>query len=236
MALWLHAVGVDVAEAVREEAAAAEAKAAADVAAAAAAEAAAADAAAAAEVREQQAKDMQAKYGCRPLPFKRMKVETEQLWDAGKTPLLVGDVDGQAQAFYRYNATVMNAKGLVLRQVMEKVPLEDIREEMRQQLVASLKYGKVLHVDMDNSATDFKKLYDPASLPDHFWFHSEMSKEERMKAILTPEEVADKQTTAWRQDQYRCVVTSKFKFDEYKEYLADSIPLDRFEVLSLQFD
>jgi hypothetical protein len=88
----------------------------------------------------------------------------------GKTPLIVDNSeDDKVNTFYRYRTVqLIDGKKMGLDKSMKNVPVADIMEEKRKQLVTALKFGTPVIIALTKAVTDFVGTFNDASAAEKF--------------------------------------------------------------------
>lgn len=164
----------------------------------------------------------------------------ENIWqNEDKTPLILSE-SGLMDRFYIHrDVNIIDAKALFLKEKMQKIPREDLLEEMRKKLVNSMKYGKTLVLSMQNSAADISGTYNGANtfpVPEVFC-PSKIVQERVWKDFVKPEDM-DHETTNIKffqvEKTFQVVIISQFSKDDYASFLQDSLPLAQCKPIVLQ--
>lgn len=86
-------------------------------------------------------------------------------YDSGQTPLILDtSPDDRVGVFFSYQPDVITfeAKAMVVNGSHGKA-LADNMDELRRHLVAAMKYGKTLHIKLQNCAVDFQNIWNDSS-------------------------------------------------------------------------
>lgn len=150
------------------------------------------------------------------------------------TPLIL-DPTGRTDTFFTYSSgnfeTVLLdvKKYLYETEVSKAMSKSECHEEIRRKIVNALKYGKLLHIAMQDSAFLFSKYYDSKFFPHQILKHcgKYIYNENIYTQLLRP---SDYEPTGFfiPDPNFKVIVTSKFEEDEYKEFLLESINLEDF--------
>ena len=156
---------------------------------------------------------------------------------AGKTPLVVDNSeDDKVNTFFNYRSVVMmDAKKMSLDASLRKIPVEEIMEGARKQLVAALKMGSYLVICMTVAVADFAtKFNDECAFPDRtdgkeFFPKLVFEKggkglldDKHLEALFRQEDKADMPgNLAMCRDpeMFKVVITTKFAPEDFEEYL-----------------
>ena len=163
---------------------------------------------------------------------------------AGKTALLLDNTKDKAvDGYYLYApATIVEAKKVVLDVRTAGTPIETAREGLRTQLVHAMRYGHILVLRMANSAADFKGTYCGAdTLPLELFEQPKWPTDKSLGAgtdhpfakVLRPADLGTAGGTFHTSKDFRVVVTSTFKPDNYARLLADALPLEAMQAIAI---
>lgn len=148
---------------------------------------------------------------------------------SGKTPLVI-DPSGRVDTFLGYQAcTLIDTKGIFLKTIIHKTQTkEEAVEGLRVKLVNGLKYGHIFHVAMGNGATTMGDYSTPDSFPWEKLLEPGFFTGENTKPVLRKSDYDHNGMFLPKTEEYSVVVTTLFEVADYEEFLAESIPLDKF--------
>merc|ERR1711959_853613 len=160
--------------------------------------------------------------------------------DEGKTPLLLDSTEHNAvDTFYSYQmAQVIEGKKLVM-QGRDPAGLAAVMEEARTLLVRAMAKGFTLYLRMTNCAADVTGKYqDAQTLPVEVWDRLEVEKVLDAELTGSPFEgvVREADTDEYGgvdslfvHKDFRVIVCSQFKVEDYEEFLARALPLEKMQ-------
>ncbi|KAJ3007801.1 UNVERIFIED_CONTAM: hypothetical protein HDU68_003347 [Siphonaria sp. JEL0065] len=168
------------------------------------------------------------------IPLKHLQMLIDVIHEQGKfTPLLI-DPSGRVDTYFTYagNGLIVDTKKhLVQCDIQKIITKDDVKEDIRRQIVAGLKYGKTMVFVMMNSAFAFKKYYDPGFFPEQVLEEGgiKFRKEEYYEACLRKEDY-DEFGRFWINEEFpfRSVVTTLFELEDYEDFLSSNLSLDNF--------
>ena len=171
-----------------------------------------------------------------------LEVAVEKALASGKTPLLLDNTDDKAvDAYYLYAAaTILEAKRVVLEVRSAGVSLEAARSNLRTELVRAMRHGHTLVVHMANSAADFTHAYCaddafPLAVFEQPLWPSDKSLQlppqdaSPFAAVLRAGDLAASGGKFHCHRDFRVVVTSTFKPDNYEKLLQGALPLQHLQ-------
>merc|ERR1712093_101842 len=159
---------------------------------------------------------------------------------AGKTPLLLDSTEHNAvDTFYSYQmAQVIEGKKLVMKG-RDPAGLAAVMEEARTLLVQAMAKGYALYLRMTNCAADVTGKYqDAQTLPVEVWDRLEVEKVLDAELTGSPFEgvVREADTDEYGgvdslfvHKDFRVIVCSQFKVEDYEEFLARALPLEKMQ-------
>ena len=178
------------------------------------------------------------------IPLTSLVVSIEKAVANGKTPLIIDrSADGLVDTFFSYqSAIIINAKKMGLDKSLRKVPVAEIMEGVRAQLVGALGYGYPVIVTMGNGVCDFATTFtdevytNSSSTPEvdlqggsQAFFPLAVFKgagrglldEAVMEQLFRPEEKKDTANFAIcrNPDTFYVAVTTSFAPEDFEEYL-----------------
>merc|ERR1712110_644377 len=112
---------------------------------------------------------------------------------------------------------------------------------LRKKVVHSLKMGAVFNLQMENSAVFIKTEYDsPDCFPVDLVFDpTALFEEENWKKIVRDEDMTFPGVTGKifvPKEDYRFCITSHFEEEDAKEFLEEALPLDRCEMVVVDYE
>ena len=167
-------------------------------------------------------------------PLTRLDVAAERARAASKTPLLLDETGTADVAFLYQQATVVEAKALVLEvraPYATEGAMEAAREKLRKQLVHAMQWGHTLVIRMSDTAAGFlahychedyfpKELFDINKLPSG----KDAEQDEVFCKVLRDEELTDTGGRCPVPPTFTVVVTSMFSIEKYEERLSEALP------------
>ena len=136
----------------------------------------------------------------------------------------------------------LEAKKVVLEVRTAGVSIEVSREELRKQTVHAMRWGHTLVVRMSNSAADFKGSYCaedtfPSAVFEQPHWPSDVSLDSAsahpFAKVLRATDLASAGSKFHTSRDFRVVVTSTFKPDNYARLLADALPLEHLQAVAI---
>ena len=125
--------------------------------------------------------------GAEEVPFAGLNDAINASFAQGKA-VLICDPTGKSSSFLQYNANVMDCKGLfVLDKIHGKSP-EDIAEEARAKLVATMKGGQWLQLEMGKAAPAIGEISSEETFPGAQLLLPNFGKNEELFAKFVKEE------------------------------------------------
>ena len=155
----------------------------------------------------------------------------------GKTPLIVDNSDDdKVNTFYRYRTVqLIDGKKMGLDKAMKNVPVPDIMEERRKQLVTALKFGTPVIVALTKAVTDFAGTFNDASAAEKFnlstgegaffpldVFHSAgkgLLEQEYLEKLFRADDREQGHAIARDPQNFYVAVTTQFAPEDFEEYL-----------------
>lgn len=181
-----------------------------------------------------------------PATLPEMPKAIKKAQDEGLTPLILDQTPHKAvDTFYSYQmAQVVEGKKLVM-QGRDPAGLAQVMEESRQLLLRAMAKGFTLYLRMTNCAADIVSSYqDPKKLPVEVWDHSEVRKvlgenlveeDSPLKGVVDEDACFDHDMGSKDYFQvhkdFHVVVCSHFEVEDYEEFLARALPLDRMQAI-----
>lgn len=181
---------------------------------------------------------------------------------AGKTPLLLDGNDNKTvDVFFTYQAgAILDAKKLMVEEsVLKTKTLEETHEELRTRLISAIKLGHTLYISMGNSATMFTTKYckegkfpvevfeteawDSAASANpgraKICCRSKVNCKAMRESLATGKQEKDDlefSDASGRGDSFDVIVSSHFQDEDYADFLAGSLPLDKMQAISVVVD
>ncbi|MDB3902349.1 hypothetical protein N9362_00165 [bacterium] len=187
------------------------------------------------------AKEAEAERGFATMHILKMPEALEEIWKAGKTPLIIDESSGdqpQTAAFFSYKGVLLDAKPIGLGFSKTGKRTEEILEEFRSALVGALKAGqKRVAIDLGHFAPNFKELLatkkNSAIFPLNIFKHGEISKKIHARKIFRDEDKVPPGPKGKIQimDNTRICVITHVPPAEALEHLKESFPLEYFQPL-----
>lgn len=142
--------------------------------------------------------------------------------------VLICDPTEKSSSFLQYNANVMDCKGIfVLDKIHGKSP-EEIKEKARSQLVATMKAGQWLHMEMGKSAPGIGELSSEDTFPGQQLLLPNFGKNSELHEKFVHDEEKESGVFAargdWSDKGHAVVLTTHFQPDDYREFLQGSWP------------
>jgi len=147
------------------------------------------------------------------------------------TAVLLCDPSGTSSSFLQYNTSVMDCKGIfVLDKIHGKEPAE-IQEKARSQLVAAMKGGQWLHMELGKSAPAIGEVSSLETFPGFAMLLQGFGTDTELhEKFVRAEEKRDLPGAVWspRGDWtdkgHGVVMTTQFNPEDYREFLSGSWP------------
>ncbi|KAI9341391.1 hypothetical protein BDR26DRAFT_312015 [Obelidium mucronatum] len=176
------------------------------------------------------------------IPLKHLQMLIDTIHKQAKyTPLLI-DPSGRVDTYFTYagNGHVVDTKKYLVQCDIQKIiTKEDVKEDIRRQIVAGLKHGKTMVFAMLNSAFGFKKYFDPSFFPEQILEHSGVKflEEDIYKPCLRKEDY-DEFGRFWPNEEFpfRSVVTTLFELEDYEDFLTSNLNLEHFMPIYIEKD
>jgi hypothetical protein len=99
-------------------------------------------------------------------PLIRLEETLDKCFRTGRTPIILDNSeDRKVLTFYSYQHTsIIDCTKLVTDHLVRKIPLKECLEYCRRLLVNAMKHGKLLIIDLGNSAPDFLSIFNDDNL------------------------------------------------------------------------
>lgn len=149
------------------------------------------------------------------------------------TPLIL-DETSRADTFYHYSekSTLVDLRAIIAKvEIQKSVTIDEVKDQLRQRLVAALKYGYTVVFSMVDSAFLFSKFTDPNFFPACLLQQGGrlMHQESIFKPLLRDQGRPDFVV----HPEFRVMVTSQFPVDEFEDYLRESLDLAQFVPIAI---
>ena len=134
--------------------------------------------------------------------------------------------------FFSFNTScVVEGNALVGSLVQSRKTEQELQQECSKKLTAAMLSGMTLLVSMGTSAADFKNKFTGASFPVQVFEYDRVMKDQLYKKWMDQGQQLqlENNVASGQSDGFNVVVTSTFSADEYRDFLKDSIPLDKLQ-------
>ncbi|KAK3237800.1 hypothetical protein CYMTET_52148 [Cymbomonas tetramitiformis] len=154
--------------------------------------------------------------------FENLNSAVNSVWKAGKIPFVV-DPSGKSDSFFSYNGNVIDAMGLfVLDKVHKKKTVDEISEEARKIVVASMKHGQPLNFLMRKGAPSIGEHLSPTVFPAELFkagFGKDLAAFDKIIREVDKQDGPIAPKGLWDDFGSGLVVTTQFAPEDYKEFL-----------------
>lgn len=176
--------------------------------------------------------------GVRHADIKYLEQVLAAIQAEGKTPLILDSAPGaRVNTFYTYgNFVMILAKGLFVNIRIQKKDETEVLDKARGSVVTALKMGYTCVVNMEDGATDFtdEGFNKPGLFPAQELFTNSgkaFLEEKSWSTIVREHE--KKQGMFIPRPEFNVVMLSYFTLEDYKEFLSQSIPMEKFGVVNI---
>uniref|UniRef100_A0A0G4FUI3 Uncharacterized protein n=1 Tax=Chromera velia CCMP2878 TaxID=1169474 RepID=A0A0G4FUI3_9ALVE len=162
----------------------------------------------------------------KPIKLTALLEAQETAHTAGKVPLFL-DKSGNVDRFFSYrHTTIVEAKKHLMSKVQGKT-VEEVREDLRKELVMALKFGKTLLIRMTNSAVDFKgQFFEENTFPEALFDTDFGSSKDKYMAVVRESDLENRIFVP-RGDKWEVVISSEFEAEDAEEFLKEVLPLEK---------